>query len=223
MAKTLQEVTRMKIIDLTHTITENMTVYPGTEEPRLVTTSTQAEDGFKETLIHLFSHVGTHMDAPQHVCEDGISLDRMDAESFAGTGLVIDATSAASKGTIDMSYINKNREKADAVDFILFKTGWDKFWNSKEYFKGYPVISDEVAEYLVNSLKKGVGFDTLGIDTVEDEKLHLHHKLLDSDEMVIIENLCNLDLVGEDIFIFLALPLKYENSDGAPARVVAMV
>lgn len=40
----------MKVIDLTHTIREDMPVYPGTETPGLSPASSYEKDGFKETL-----------------------------------------------------------------------------------------------------------------------------------------------------------------------------
>ncbi len=41
----------MKVIDLTHTIKEDMPVYPGTETPKLIPASSYEKDGFKETLL----------------------------------------------------------------------------------------------------------------------------------------------------------------------------
>lgn len=41
----------MKVIDLTHTISEDMPVFPGSETPKLTTKSTYEKDGFKETLL----------------------------------------------------------------------------------------------------------------------------------------------------------------------------
>ena len=40
----------MKIYDLTHTIRNDMPVYPGTEQPRLTTAYTIEEVGYRETL-----------------------------------------------------------------------------------------------------------------------------------------------------------------------------
>ena len=57
----------MKVIDLTHTIRENMPVYPGTEPPKLSPTSSYESDGFKETLLQMYTHTGTHMDPPAHI------------------------------------------------------------------------------------------------------------------------------------------------------------
>ena len=41
----------MKSSDLTHTISEDMPVFPGSETPKLTTKSTYEKDGFKETFI----------------------------------------------------------------------------------------------------------------------------------------------------------------------------
>ena len=59
----------MLVHDLTHTITEDILVWPGTEQPKLSEGSTFERDGFRETRLEIFSHVGTHMDAegfPRH-------------------------------------------------------------------------------------------------------------------------------------------------------------
>ena len=44
----------MKIIDLTHFISEDMPVYPGTEQPKLKQANTYEKDGFKETLMTMY-------------------------------------------------------------------------------------------------------------------------------------------------------------------------
>lgn len=71
--------------------------------------------------------------------------------------------------------------------------------------------------------KGAFGFDTIGIDPIADEGLTRHRLLLSQRDIVIIENLTNLDKIGEGLFLFAALPLKYENADGAPVRAVAML
>ena len=97
----------MKVIDLTHTIKENMPVFPGTEPPKLAPASTFETDGFRETLLTMFSHTGTHMDAPAHVREDGITLDKFPADKFVGKAIVIDCSDLSEGDIIDISYIDK--------------------------------------------------------------------------------------------------------------------
>ena len=211
----------MKIIDLTQTISETMPVYPGTEQPKLTVANTIEKDGFRETLISFYSHTGTHMDAPFHIYADRTSLDALPAEQFVGKALVIDCCDVGEGGEIGMEYIDKTL--ADEADFLLFHTGWDKYWGQKKYFGAYPVVSMEVCQYLLDSGKKGVGFDVIGIDPVSDGNLTRHKMLLSQRDIVIIENLTNLDKVGSGLFTFVALPLKYKDADGAPIRAVAII
>lgn len=51
----------MKVIDLSHAINERMPVFPGSEKPQLTTVATYEKDGYHETLIRMYSHVGTHL------------------------------------------------------------------------------------------------------------------------------------------------------------------
>ncbi|MBQ3567405.1 MAG: cyclase family protein [Anaerotignum sp.] len=211
----------MKIIDLTQTISEGMPVYPGTEPPKLTIANTHEKDGFRETLISFYSHTGTHMDAPFHIFADRTRLDELPVEQFVGKALVIDCRDAGEGGTIGMEYIDK--ALADEAEFLLFHTGWDENWGTEKYFGEYPVLSMEVCRYLLDSKKKGVGFDVIGIDPVSDGNLTRHKMLFSQRDMVIIENLTNLEKAGGSLFTLAVLPLKYENADGAPVRAVAII
>lgn len=211
----------MKVIDLTYTIKEEMTVFPGTEMPKLINTSNYEKDGFRETSISIYSHVGTHMDPPAHIYPDRTTLDEFPASQFVGKGLVIDCRDLNEGEDITLDCILKYGKKAEEVDFLLFNTGWDKYWGTDKYFGDYPCVNDNVLDYVVNGNYKGIGFDTIGIDPVLDENLSRHKKLFKDKDIVNIENLKNFELCGEEIFKFSCCPLKIENSDGAPVRAIA--
>ncbi|MGE5677874.1 MAG: cyclase family protein [Pseudomonadota bacterium] len=213
----------MRVIDLTHTISENMPVYPGTEGPKLRTANTYDRDGFKETLLTMYSHTGTHMDAPAHLFQQRTTLDAFPAGQFVGKALVIDCSDLLEGQRITMAFIDMVREKADLADFLLFRTGWDRYWGTDSYFGNYPYITQEVADYLIKSEKKGVGLDVIGIDPISDTSLTIHRKLFSESEIVVIENLTQLEEAGNELFTFCALPLKYSSADGAPVRAVAII
>ena len=80
----------MRVIDLTHTIREGMPVYPGTEPPVLAAANSYEKDGFKETMLSMFSHTGTHVDPPAHLFAGRTTLDAFPPEQFIGRALVID-------------------------------------------------------------------------------------------------------------------------------------
>ena len=46
---------------------------------------------------------------------------------------------------------------------------------------------------------------------------------LATDSYINIENLKSLDLCGSEAFDFVCLPIKTENSDGAPCRAIAKI
>ena len=74
--------------------------------------------------------------------------------------------------------IEKNKDIIDKCEFIVFYTNWSKYWNTEKYLYKYPIMSDEVAEFIVSSKKKGVAFDTISVDTIDSLTLPNHHKLL---------------------------------------------
>lgn len=82
----------MRVIDLTHTISENMPVYPGTEPPVLAGANTYEKDGFKETKLTMYTHTGTHMDPPAHLFSGRTTLDAFPASQFIGKALVIECS-----------------------------------------------------------------------------------------------------------------------------------
>lgn len=211
----------MKVIDLTHVISEEMPVYPGTETPKLAQANTYEKDGFKETLMTMFSHTGTHMDPPAHLFAGRTTLDQFDVSQFVGKGLVIDCRDLEEGDKVTMERINRYGDKAEKAEFLLFNFGWDARWGKDTYFNDYPYIDDEVVDFIIKGNKKGVGLDVIGIDPIPDENLTIHKKLFSNNEIVVIENLMNLDQCGDDLFNFFALPLKWENADGSPIRALA--
>ena len=212
----------MRVIDLTHFIAEDMPVYPGTEGPKLQPANTYEKDGFKETLMTMYTHTGTHMDPPAHLYAGRTTLDKFPITQFVGKAFVVKCSDLKEGQKITMEYINKDREKADAADFLLFNLGWDKRWGTEAYFGDYPYIDDEVVDYIISQKKRGVGLDVIGIDPIADENLTIHKKLFAKNEIVVIENLMDLDKCGDDLFTFCALPLKHVDADGSPIRAIAL-
>ena len=206
----------MKVYDLTHTIKNDMPVYPGTEQPRLTTACTIEEAGYRETLLHMFSHTGTHMDAPAHMLPEGTTLDSYDAEKFTGTALVVDC-----RGQAAITLPLLKGYDLTGVDFVLFCTGWDRKWGSDDYYEGFPCLTAEAAAYLAALPLKGAGEDSISLDPCDSVDFPNHITLMRAD-FVNTENLKGLDALLGRRFTFVTLPLKFENSDGCSCRAIAM-
>lgn len=204
----------MNRIDLTHVIQEKMPVFPGTEPPEIINACTMEKDHFREKKLTMYSHTGTHMDAPAHMLETGKCLDEFPVDHFMGPALVIDVTMYS--GDIPKGYIESFEEALKTVDFVLLKTGWSKKWGQDDYFEGFPALSKEAASYLSQFKLKGLGVDAISVDLMTSTSFDVHHTLL-SQNMVMIENLCHLDLIDDKV-MFYALPLQIQDADGSPVR-----
>lgn len=211
----------MKIVDLSHTIAPGMPVYPGTEPPVFSDVCTITGEGFHEKRMSLFSHTGTHIDAPVHIIPGGRCLDRFAVDHFAGRACVLDFP-ASSGQSIEIKKLQTCEPLITKCEFVFLKTGWSRFWGSDAYFKGYPVLTLEAAEWLCSFPLKGVGMDTISADIPGTKAFPVHRALLSRD-ILLIENLTNLDAITDAFFLFFCLPMKIERADGSPVRAAAVV
>lgn len=210
----------MKVNDLTHIISSNMPVFPGTEQPVLEKVSTIEKDGFRESKITMCSHIGTHVDSPAHMLDDGKYLDELSIENFIGSAIIVDFSNQ-NKNLIEISDLKLYDEKINQVDFIILKTGWSKYWGQSNYYKGFPSLSEECAKWLSEFNLKGIGIDAISIDSI-DSKTFLIHKILMKKNIIIIENLTNLDSIINESFILSIMPLKNKDADGSPVRAISI-
>ena len=210
----------MRIIDLTHPISADMPVYPGTEPPIFETGCSIEDTGFLEKKITLYSHTGTHIDAPAHLINGHKTLDRLPVDRFYGKALVINYQDR--KQTIEMDVLKPHENNIRAIDFLLIHTGWDHHWGTERYFHQYPVLSMETANWLSSFHLKGLGLDTISADRADTQDYPVHKAFLQK-EIIIVENLTNLeDLPGEPV-MFSCFPLYFTEADGSPVRAVAVI
>jgi len=211
----------MKIVDLSHMIHCEMPVFPGTEQPILEKAYTLENNGFRETKLTMYSHVGTHMDAPAHMVQDGQTLDEFNIDKFIGKAIIIDLTNMGRK-SICIEDLKEYEKLIESVDFLILNTGWSKYWGTENYFKDFPALSIEAAEWLLNFNLKGIGIDAISIDNMDSRTFPIHNMLF-QEGLVAIENLNNLEAVGNNLFIFSCMPLKYKEADGSPIRATAII
>ncbi|NTW72985.1 MAG: cyclase family protein [Eubacteriaceae bacterium] len=174
----------MIIVDLSHTISMDMPVYPGTEKPVIEIANTIKDHGFLERKIHMYSHTGTHMDSPAHILANGKTLSDFSADQFAGKATIIDCTGITG-GKITCEFLALFQERISRSDFVILKTGWSLHWGKNEYFSGNVVPDEKAATYLSGFDLKAVGIDAMSVDSLDDEKLPVHHILLSKEILII--------------------------------------
>jgi kynurenine formamidase len=210
----------MKIFDLSHPINSTTPVYPGTELPSITDFATFGTHGYREKKLIIHSHIGTHIDAPAHMIKDGKFLDDFDISMFTGSAVIISIPEG--KKNITKSDVNEVNKYPAKFDFILFQTGWSKYWGREEYFRGFPVIEPEAMNYLLDFSNKGIGIDCISADMVSGKDYPNHQAILGKG-LIIIENLKFPEELIDSTGEFSCLPLAIEKADGSPVRAILTI
>jgi kynurenine formamidase len=192
-------------------IDENIIVFPGTLKPIIKQISTIDVKGYNEKKFGFTSHISTHIDAPIHMLPNGKTLTDFSIDKFVGTSLILDV-SGQKEIVADISKVEKE-------DIVFFYTNYNKNVYQQNYFENNPVISEETANDLIDKQIKIIGIDSF----TPDNKPYKIHKMLLKNDILIVENLTNLEKILNKRFKSYILPLKIQDADGAPCRVVAEI
>ena len=208
----------MPWLDLSHPLQRQIPTYPGSPQAGTEPIAALKTHGYRENRLALNSHSGTHLDCPAHLLPEGKPLDRLPISAFTGNGLVVDAARFENEIPAE---VTQTLNIETGVEFILFYTGWARFWNSPAYFSDFPYLSEELAARLARLPLKGIGFDTPSADAMRSANLPNHHLFLNAG-MIILENLTNLEKLINVTFRLFCFPLNIVNGDGSPVRAAAL-
>ena len=225
----------MEVIDLTHTIHDDIQVYPGDPRPSISRGLTHEKDYCHVDLLRLGSHTGTHIDAPYHFLKGGLRIDEIPVQRFVGDGVLIDVSAKSDRDLIQPGDVEPYEDEIAQGDFVIFRTGRDKYFGTPKYYL-HPYLSAEGVRILVRMGVSLVGVDALNVDPTyngsmdsdpsakdlpdEGEYGYPVHDILLGNDILIVENLCNLDKIKQVKGVYSFLPLKLKGSDGSPIRAV---
>lgn len=178
----------------------------------------------RATRVDIATHVGTHLEAPCHVIEDGKSIDEYLPDRWITTGVVREVDADA----LEVIGIEQLRPPPgidlEPGDALLIRTGWEDHVGTDRYHD-QPYLSEEAAAWIVDQGVSWVGVDTPSPEKPATERegafdYPVHTTLLEHD-VPIAEHLTNLAPVADAEVDVIALPLRYMGSDGSQARIVA--
>ncbi|WP_370574100.1 cyclase family protein [Methanomethylovorans sp.] len=202
-----------RVIDITSPIRQGMPVYPGDPETIVEQVCSIGKNGFAISIITMGSHTGTHVDAPSHVLEKGLSVDMLLPGSFIGRAILLDMSCIESPihaEHLDIAW--KTIDPGEGTEVLLLKTGATSSVERAYNF----CLSEDVTSWIKDKELKVLGVDVFSIEN--QKELPLHRSLL-SHGINIIECL-DLEKVEEGRYTFICLPLKITGCDGAPARAI---
>ncbi|MEM9940662.1 MAG: cyclase family protein [Planctomycetota bacterium] len=208
-----------QIIDLTRTLEHGQ---PGVEFQQKFTV---AEKGWNAKTLHLYSHTGTHMDAPIHFGVSEKTIDQIPMSRLWVKGNLVEVELSEDRALLMPDPILNSLGEDLTGQAVLIATGWSQhFDNYKRFRDGLPRISEPLARELVARKVGIVGVEGPSVADVNHlDEVTLIHKILLGGDVIIVEGLVNLDLIGQREFQFGAMPLKIGGGDGTPCRAFAVI
>ena len=226
---------RFKVVDLTHTLENNMPVFPSHTKYFLNHWISPGDPAYLNVMT-IGDHAGTHFDTPAHFLHDESNTVRKlchEIDPMAMIGRAVKLTFGpflADNSTVSdldiMAWEAENVELRED-DIVIFDYQWAGKWapvnESNAFMEAWPGLSESAVDYLIDKKVRVVGTDCASVDSADGDggKFPGHLGLLFTG-ILVIENLMNLDSLPAE-FIFIGLPLKIKDAGGSPIRALALV
>ncbi|WP_330182800.1 cyclase family protein [Nocardia sp. NBC_01503] len=231
-----QEVPGGSVVDLTHTLSPGLPVWPGNPPFAMVPVAWHDNGGFGQHALAFWEHSGTHIDAPLHRDRHGASVDRIAAADLVAPLVVIDISARAAAdadATLTVSDIDEweaAHGRIPARAFIAMYSGWERrlatpgsFLNLDAEGRTHaPGFAPAAAEFLVAQRDiVGAGVDTLSLDRSASRDYGAHTAFLGAGRYG-VEMLANLDRLPPTGARLIVGAPKHEGGTGGPCRVLAL-
>jgi arylformamidase len=206
-----------RVIDLTLPLSERL---PGVSfEPA----RTLDQDGWNATTLHLYSHCGTHMDAPLHFGVSEQSIDQISLARCIGPAWLVKLDEIAARALIRVDDLGSLAERIRPGDGLLLRTGWSRRLGEPAYRDELPRVSWELARWCVERGVRLLGVEPPSVADVHDrEEVTAVHRELLGGGVLVVEGLTNLDQIRSDRVTLMTIPLKIAGGDGSPVRAFAI-
>lgn len=217
----------MKIIDLSLPIEEGMMTFPTHWHPVVEITilGRHGVEGRETRKLVLGTHIGTHADAPRHFIPGGSTIDEVPLEILIGPATIADFTGCKPLYEIDVPELQQKMGPRIPTRLIL-RTCWSQYFGNIKFYNEYPFLSENAAQWLVDSGVRLIAMDTPSPDnpahsrgTAKDSP---NHKILLGAGVVLVEYLTNLKSLSAPEVELIVMPLKLKGCDGSPARCLAI-
>jgi kynurenine formamidase len=224
-------------VDLTHTMSADFPTFFGVPGIEMEKKFDFKKDGFNLYWWRIIEHAGTHLDAPIHFSESGMTADKIPADTLVVPLAVIDVVAKAAQNPDylltreDLVAWEKQHRRLPDNCCVAMQSGWAQHVADAAKFTGkdssgvfhFPGFSPEAAEWLMKERKVlGLAVDTLSLDHGPSKDFKVHYAWLPSGRWG-LENVANLDKVpasGATLVVGLA---KVKGATGGPVRLIALV
>lgn len=223
------------LTDLTHTLTTQFPTFSGKPQFEMTEAATLADNGYNGFVLRVDEHTGTHLDAPLHFSEDGISVDALAVETLMAPLVVIDIRGRATEDpdavvTPDdvAAWIDSHGALPDGC-CVAMLSGWaeraggEGFRNADaDGIMHFPGFHPETAEMLLEeSTAVGLAVDTLSLDPGMSPDFATHKTWLPKTRWG-LEAVANLSAVPPAGATLIVGAPKHAGGSGGPTRALAL-
>lgn len=211
------EIPRGRVVDLTHVL------LPGQEQYTLEVSQRvdrQGPEGDIMKTMYLWSHVGTHVEAPLHFLSAGADTAGIPLEKLMGPALVLDFRHKEVNESIPLDEV-RAAGKVEVGDRVIMWTGRAGQYRTPASHDR-PYLTEEAVEWLVRDRRiNALGTDSSGFE-VRGVDHHPNHRLLNDAGVPVIECLRNLEALRSRRIYLFALPWPVVGLDACPVRAIAI-
>ena len=167
--------------------------------------------------IDMVANTGTYIDSPFHRFADGKDISELSLQSLVNLQCAVVRVPYTYTLAVTADRFRNVDVRGRAV---LVHTGWDALWRQPEYLENNPHLTDDAATYLAEHGAALVGIDSVNIDSLTDKRRPVHTILLGA-QIPIVEHLCNLASITDDMRFF-APPVAVRGMGTFPTRAYAL-
>jgi arylformamidase len=206
-----------RIVDLTHFL------YPGKEQYTLEVTrkvERYGPEGDIMSAMYLWSHVGTHVEAPLHFLSDGGDTAALSIDQLMGPAIVLDFRKKKVNEAISLKDVQAAGD-IQTGDRVLTMTGRSTQYRTPQSHDR-PYLTEEAVRWLVEDRKlKCLGTDSSGYE-VRGVDHNPDHRIITGAGIPVIECMNNLVQLRKQRIFLIALPLPIANLDATPVRAIGI-
>ena len=170
--------------------------------------------------IHLWSHVGTHIEGPYHYDEKGASVADIPLERVVGECALVDFTDKAVGEAITLSEMKERGANIQEGDIVFVRTGVGHFYRTARSHDR-PYFAEDTVTWLAETKKIALlGVDASGIEE-RTQPRQPNHATLFKHGIPLIEHLINLEKLSSERFFVVATPVRIHHCDAFPVAVTA--
>jgi len=223
------------LVEMSYPLSPDIPVFPGSPLDEFIPHTRLSRGGESNTtIIKHFLHNGTHVDAPFHFYDKGLTIDLVPIENFYYEKPLIIEKKLSKGGLLQPDDLFAYGQAIHEADILVLSTGFHEIRSDAAvYADDFPSISVATAKLIRTELLnvKAVAIDTLSIESCKlgpQLNFPVHKSLLDSDlysirSILIFEDVNMKPVLGKQIHRIYAFPLRLVGLDGSPVTIVAEV